>query len=121
MNITSAESQIMDVLWDGGCPLAVEQIRQSLTTDWTTATVQTLLTRLARKKAISSAKDGRRFLYSPLVRRADYVAGESESLVDRLFGGRVAHLVAQFAEREKLSDQDLEEIKRLIAGIENGR
>ena len=58
--------------------------------DWQEATVKTLLNRLLKKKAIAATRDGRRYLYRAITRRGDYVHAESTSLLDRLFGGRVA-------------------------------
>ncbi|HZF45492.1 MAG TPA: BlaI/MecI/CopY family transcriptional regulator, partial [Sphingomonadaceae bacterium] len=43
-----------------------------------------------------------------------YVGGESRRLVDRLFGGRAAPLLAHLAEAEALSDDDIAEIEALL-------
>jgi len=40
-------------------------------------------------------------------------------LLDRLFGGRVAPLVAHFSEKGKLSKKDVAELKRLIEGLDD--
>ena len=77
-------------------------------------TVKTLLSRLVAKGAVATEPEGRKFLYSPLLERADYVGGESRRLVDRLFGGRAALLFAHLAENEALTDQDLAEIETLL-------
>ena len=77
-------------------------------------TVKTLLSRLVTKGAVATETDGRRFLYTPLLERDDYLGGESRRLVDRLFGGRAAPLFAQLAEAEALSDDDIAEIERLL-------
>ena len=66
------------------------------------------------KGAVGTEPVGRRFLYTPLLERADYVGGESRRLVDRLFGGRAAPLFAHLAESEALSDDDIAEIERLL-------
>jgi BlaI family penicillinase repressor len=66
------------------------------------------------KGAVGTKPDGRRFLYHPLLERADYVGGESRRLVERLFGGRAAPLFAHLAESEALSDEDLAEIETLL-------
>jgi predicted transcriptional regulator len=89
--------------------------------DWQEPTIKTLLNRLLKKGAIRAAKDGRRYLYSPVLKREDWVHGQSRSLLDRLFGGRVAPLVAHFSEKGKLSAKDVAELKRLIGEIEDGR
>jgi predicted transcriptional regulator len=47
------------------------------------------------------------------------VHSESKTLLDRLFDGRVAPLVAHFSERRKLSKKDLAELKRLIEEIDH--
>ncbi len=121
MQISDAESIVMDALW-GRSPLSAEEI-VALTADaqgWQEATVKTLLNRLLTKKAIAAERDGRRYLYRPLVPRSDYVDAESTSLLDRLFGGRVAPLVAHFSEQRKLTKKDIAELKRLIAEIDDG-
>ncbi|HZQ61750.1 MAG TPA: BlaI/MecI/CopY family transcriptional regulator [Casimicrobiaceae bacterium] len=122
MAISEAESVVMDVLWRKH-PLSAEDVVAALagSTDWQEPTVKTLLNRLLKKKAVAAERDGRRYLYRPLLAREDYVHAESKSLLDRLFDGRLAPLVAHFSEREKLSRKDIAELKRLIAEIDNDR
>src|SRR4051812_30834454 len=104
VKITTAESLIMEVLWRTDRPLAVEDVREALTEEgWTDATIRTFLSRLVQKKAVAASKDGRRFLYRPLIARGDYVHAESKSLIDRLFDGQIEPFVAHFSEREDLS------------------
>ena len=86
---------------------------------WSGVTVKTLLNRLMKKQAITAAKEGRRYLYSPTIPRETYVNAESENLINRLFGGRIAPLVTHFSERQKLSADDIAELKKLIEEIEN--
>jgi len=122
MSISEAESVVMDVLWRKH-PLTAEEVVAALsdTTDWQEPTIKTLLNRLLKKRAIAAQRDGRRYLYRPLLVRADYVQAQSESLLDRLFDGRVAPLVAHFSQRRRLSRKDVAELKRLIEEIEHDR
>ncbi|HEY8572614.1 BlaI/MecI/CopY family transcriptional regulator [Phenylobacterium sp.] len=122
MRISAAESQVMEALWRRE-PLAAEEIFAEVgrAQGWAEGTVKTLINRLLKKKAVAAERDGRRYLYRPLVQRQDYVAAESQGLLDRLFDGRLAPLVSHFSERQKLSDEDLAELKRLIREIDNGR
>jgi predicted transcriptional regulator len=113
--ISEAEHAVIEVLWDRGTATAAEVCEAVCETrDWSLATVKTLLSRLVQKGAIETRPDGRRFIYSPLIKRADYVGGESRRLVDRLFGGRAASLVAHLAETEALTEDDLAEIEALL-------
>jgi predicted transcriptional regulator len=116
--ITEAEHAVMEALWSTA-PLTANAIAEQVgpARDWSLATVKTLLSRLVAKQAVAAKPDGKRFLYSPLVARADYVGGESRRLVDRLFGGRAAPLFAHLAETEALSEADLTEIEGLLRQI----
>ena len=46
---------------------------------------------------------------------------ESEGLLQRLFGGKVAPLVAHFSHHRKLSPQDIADLKRLIRELDDGQ
>ena len=87
--------------------------------DWQEGTVKSLLNRLLKKRAVTAARDGRRYLYSPKLNREQYVMQESKGLLDRLFDGRVAPLVAHFSEQRKLSRKDIAELKRLIGELDD--
>ncbi len=118
MQISEAESVVMDVLWQRQ-PCAAEDVVAALakTQHWQEATIKTLLNRLLKKGAIKAAKDGRRYLYTPTLQREDWVLDESQGLLERLFDGRVAPLVAHFSEHRKLSSKDIAELRTLLDGI----
>ena len=113
--ISEAEHAVMEALWEKS-PLTAADVCEKVCEQrgWSMPTVKTLLSRLVAKGAAGTEPEGRRFLYTPLLERADYVGGESRRLVDRLFGGRAAPLFAHLAESEALSDDDIAEIERLL-------
>ncbi|WP_211923121.1 BlaI/MecI/CopY family transcriptional regulator [Duganella radicis] len=113
--ISEAESLVMEVLWSDS-PRTAEDVVEALRhrQNWQEATIKTLLNRLLKKGAIQAEKEGRRFLYSPLLTRDQWVVEESSSMLERLFGGRVAPLVAHFGQHGKLSASDLNALKALI-------
>lgn len=118
--ISESEYAVMDVLWDTA-PLTATGVadRVAPAQGWTLATVKTLLSRLATKGAVSTTKDGRRYLYRPLIARNAHAQTESQRLVDRLFGGRVSPLVAHLAERDSLSPDDIAEIEVLLKALKS--
>ena len=120
MQISEAESVVMDVQWKRN-PLSAEEVVASLSgqQEWQDATVKTLLNRLLNKSAISAEKDGRRYLYAPFLQRDAWVQGESESLLARMFGGRVAPLVAHFSEQRKLSRKDIADLRKLLEELDD--
>jgi predicted transcriptional regulator len=119
MKISSAESVVMEAVWRRS-PLSAEEISGEVAAPqaWTEATVKTLINRLLKKHALSATRDGRRFLYRPLVARADYVQAESQGLLDRLFDGRLAPLVSHLSQSRSLTAEDVAELKKLIEGFE---
>ena len=120
--ISAAESQVMEALWAQG-PMTAEEIVQTVgpAQAWGEATVKTLINRLLKKKALASERSGGRAIYRPVVSREEYVTGESQGLLDRLFDGRLAPLVSHFSERQKLSPDDLADLKRLIRELDDER
>ncbi|MBX3486236.1 BlaI/MecI/CopY family transcriptional regulator [Phenylobacterium sp.] len=117
--ISGAESQIMEALWASG-QMTADEIVQSVgpRQGWGEATVKTLINRLLKKKALASERTGGRAIYRTLVSREDYVTGESQGLLDRLFGGQVAPLVAHYAQHRALSAEEVARLKTLIAEFE---
>ena len=120
MRISDAESLVMQALWERA-PQGADEIAAVVgpAQGWQEATVKTLLNRLLRKRAIAAERDGRRYLYRPLLARTDYVHAESTSLLERLFDGQVSALVAHFSRRERLSRQEIDEIRALIEEIDH--
>lgn len=120
--ISEAESVVMEVLWQSS-PIATEDVVTALKSqqDWQEPTIKTLLNRLLRKRAISAQREGRRYLYSPILQREQWLSSESKGLLDRLFGGRVAPFVAHFSKQRKLTKKDLADLKRLIEELDNER
>jgi len=120
-SITDAESVVMEVLWRYSTPVPTETVVAALEGEqrWQEATIKTLLNRLLKKKIIRAQKDGRRFLYSPVIMRDQWVLNVSKGLLDRLFAGRVAPLAAHFSRHGKLTKRDVTELKRLIAEIDD--
>lgn len=118
--ISEAEQAVMEVLWRES-PLTAADVaaRVDRSRGWSMRTVKTLLSRLLAKGVLAHEEDGRRYLYSPAIRREDYVRQESGRLIDRMFGGRVTPLVAHLAESDRLTRQDIEEIEALLKELKS--
>jgi predicted transcriptional regulator len=119
--LSKSEQRVLDVLWSEH-PLTAGQVieRVQQLTGWHPSTIKTLLTRLLDKEAVGRRKDGGRFFYRPLITRDAMLIKESEGLLKRFFDGKMAPLVAHFAERRKLSKHDVEEIEKVLAKLKDG-
>ncbi len=120
MQISGAESKIMEALWRRG-PLVVDDILAEVAgpQSWSDATVKTLIGRLLKKKAIESTRVHGRACYRALIERDAYVLSESRGLLDRLFGGELAPFVSHFTDRRLLSAEDRARLKALIEKLDD--
>ncbi|MPY23385.1 BlaI/MecI/CopY family transcriptional regulator [Shewanella psychropiezotolerans] len=113
--ISNSELAVLNILWESS-PISSNEVVKKLadSNEWHEKTVKTLLNRLVKKQAIGFQKKGRGYLYSPLINQSEYQIKESQSFVERMFSGRIAPLVAGFAKENKLSAEDVAELKTLI-------
>lgn len=117
--ISEAEWKIMKVLW-AKSPQGAYDIVEALAKaeHWHANTIKTLLSRLHRKKALRVKKYKNLFLYYPLVSEEACIHAESESFLQRLFGGSAKPLLVHFAKEHRLSTADLEELRGILEGKE---
>jgi predicted transcriptional regulator len=118
--ISGAESQVMEILWDQE-PRTTDEIVEAAVArhGWGPATVKTLINRLLKKKALKSERAEGRTVYRALLSREDYLATESQSLLDRLFDGQLTPLVAHYAGRRGLTTEERARLKALIEEIDD--
>lgn len=119
-NISDTEWEVMKVVW-AKAPLSAAEIIAALNSvdpTWHPKTAKTLLNRLVKKKALGYQKEGRAYYYRPLVRETDCAVAESESFLERVFGGSLKPMLAHLVERKKLTTAEIRELKRLLDGKE---
>lgn len=99
--------------------MSADAVANTLATssDWSFATIKTLLGRLMKKKAIAAKVDGRRFIYEALITRDEYLSEESGRFVDRFYGGKLAPLVSHFSESKRLSKEDVAALKKILGDL----
>jgi BlaI family penicillinase repressor len=114
-DISEAEWKIMKVLWKHS-PQPAYDIIQTLAKSeaWQPNTIKTLLGRLHRKKALGVKQYKNLYLYYPLVSQEDCVHAETRSFLDRVFDGSVKPLLVHFVKKQKLTEEDIAELKRLL-------
>ena len=113
--ISDAEWQVMKVLW-AKSPITANEIvdRLSDATPWKPKTIRTLINRLVTKNAIAFDKQGRQFLYYPLLEEAASVRAETQSFISRIRTSTLKPMLAAFLEDENLSKEEIEELKTIL-------
>jgi len=107
--------RIMQVLWKQKKATARE-IAKALNENEEVAhsTVQTLLRKLEAKQAVAHEVEDRTFIFYPLVEERKARRSATRELIDRVFGGSIAGLMAHLLENEKVPPAELKKIRKLI-------
>lgn len=113
--ISDAEFEVMDVIWKFA-PISTNEITDRLarTKNWSPKTIYTMLSRLEKKGVIVHEKESRVFVYTPCVRKEQYIEAESRTLADRFFDGAMNRMVVSFLDQKELSSEDLDELQRIL-------
>lgn len=114
--ISDTEWEVMRVVW-AKHPITGAKVIEDLAANdpsWHPKTARTLLARLVQKKVLGYRAQGRSYVYTPLVSQSECVRAAGESFVTRVFGGSLRPLLAHFVEQQKLTEEDLEDLQRLL-------
>ncbi len=110
-----SDSELMRIIWDNGGSALYAQIMEELVRtghSWQKNTVITLLSRLVEKGLLRTNKIGRRNEYTAIVSEEDYQAAQTRTFLNKLYEGSAKGLVATLIQKEMLSAEDYEELRR---------
>ena len=79
-----------------------------------------MLLRLVKKGALANEKQGRSFVYTPLVGAEEYRLQASHRFLDRLYDGALGSMVLNFIEQDQLSEEEIQSLKALLDGMDKG-
>lgn len=115
LTLTEAELPIMEVLWDKGVA-TVGEVAEGLSKDRAVAynTVLTLMRILERKGYVQHTKDGRAFVYQPVVDRGEASRTAVRQLLNRFFNDSPELLVLNLLHDEAMDEQEIERLRGLI-------
>jgi predicted transcriptional regulator len=121
LNLTEGELPLMQVLWEKR-RATVGDVVASLSADPPLAysTVLTTLRILETKGYVRHTKEGRAFVYEPIVVQEEASRKALDTLVNRFFGGSCELLVVNLLKEETIGGAELARIKKLITESEQG-
>ena len=121
VTLSASEWRVMEVLWTGPRTL-MELVRElGASAGWAKSTVTTMVRRMEEKGLISYEQSGRAKVFRPAVTREAVAAAETDSLLRRAYHGSVGLLVNAMAERESLTQADIDELYAVLRRAEEGR
>ncbi|SDC15795.1 BlaI family transcriptional regulator, penicillinase repressor [Terribacillus halophilus] len=113
-NISESEWEIMKVLWENA-PLTANEVVEALAkADWKPKTIRTLLDRLTKKKVVGVNKEHRVYSFYPLYAESECQRAEAKSFIDRIYGGTMKSMLAQFIEEDALSEEEMMELRQML-------
>jgi BlaI family transcriptional regulator, penicillinase repressor len=115
VTLTNHELRLMNVLWDKQNATVADIVGALAPPPLAYTTVMTTLGTLEDKGYVSHAKAGRAFVYRPLVERSEAATSLLDTLLERFFGSSPGVLALTLLEDERLSDEDIANVKRAIA------
>ncbi len=118
LQITDAEYVIMKVLWENEPCTSGEIVEEvSKEQEWNDKTIRTLINRLISKGAVKAEKtNSKAFIYSSLVSKKDYIKVENSNFINKLYGGSIKLMLASFVENNKLSKEEIQNLKDILEG-----
>lgn len=108
------ELQIMNVVWDRG-KATVHDVKNALSRRKPAySTILTMMRKLEAKGYLEHEVDGRTYVYRPLISQQAVRQGVLGDLVERLFEGSTSLLLTSLVEQNRISENELREIRKLI-------
>lgn len=108
-----AELEIMKILWKTDSPCTSNQILEGLygIKDWKLSSLMTALSRLAQKGFVCCDRSTRTNYYTALITEEDYKLTESQNFLARLYDSSIQKLVAGLYQGNRISEDDLKELR----------
>jgi len=113
--LSDTEMELMEVIWECDPPVTSTELLSIFAQrgkEWKAQTISTFLSRLVDKGALEAKRYGRTNKYVPLISPKDYKLAETQHVLDGLYQGSVKNLIAALYDGDKLSDEDVAELKQ---------
>lgn len=114
LKLAAVESRFAEIIWQNE-PLSSKELvkltEQEL--NWKKSTTYTVLKRLGQRGIFQNQKG----VVTSLISKEAYYAAQSEHFVAETFSGSLPAFLAAFTTRKKLSEDELDEMQKLIDQI----
>lgn len=120
--ISEAEFEVMKIVWQYA-PISTNEITERLmkTTSWGPKTIQTLIKRLTNKGALTYEKEGRVYVYTPLVKENEYISQQSNSFLRRFYDGDITAMLSAYIKNDRLSAEEIGTLRSILDTADKDR
>lgn len=111
LRLGAVEARFADIVW-ANAPMTTKELVAICERElnWKRTTTYTVLKKLCERGLFLTEQSK----VSVLIERDEFFAMQSEKFVDDTFGGSLPAFIAAFASRKKPSEDEIEEIRRMI-------
>ncbi|NAS32222.1 BlaI/MecI/CopY family transcriptional regulator [Flavobacteriaceae bacterium R38] len=117
--LTKAEEEVMQLLWKLEKANVAALINELPEPKPAYNTISTIVRILESKGFVGHEKEGKGYLYFPLVKKAEYSNQSINKLIDGYFQGSFKSMVSFFMKKNDLSISELQDILKDINDKEN--
>lgn len=117
--VSDYELELMKAIWANGGTALYAEIVEALAekgNNWTKNTIITLLARLIEKELLKTNKIGRKNKYIAVVPEGEYQALQTKTFLDKMYEGNAKGLVSTLIQKDLLSPDDYEDLKKYWKG-----
>lgn len=115
---SETERELMEAIWSCTPPVTSSELLDMFKEKgkaWKAQTISTFLSRLVDKGALTVTRQGRTNYYEPLLLPEDYKLQKTKTVLDGLYQGSVKNLVSAMYDGDKLSEEDIAELKQWLS------
>lgn len=113
IKLFDSELRLMEIIWSKS-PISAKEVSLIAAKEigWNKNTTYTVLKKLVEKNAVKRIDPN--FICEPLITRDQVQSEETRKLIDRLYEGSLKTFFSSFLQKEKLSEEEIEELKKII-------
>lgn len=117
IKLFDSELKVMDILWKEG-NVSAKHVADVLTKElgWNKNTTYTLIKRCIKKGAIERSEPN--FMCHALIPKEEVQEAETNELINKIYDGSADKLFAALLSRKKLSVEEIEKLKKIVADLE---
>ena len=121
IDLTEAEWNVMESLWEKS-PMTGGEVAQQLgkKVGWNRSTSLTLLSRLEAKGAVSANCEGKKKMFSAVLRREDAALHETEDFLSRVYNGSLSMMVSSLTKKQALPQSEIDKLYAMLKDLEGG-
>ena len=116
--LTKTEEQIMELLWAAKAPMTFREIMDIATSEWKkewkVQTLNTFLLGLQKMELVGAEKGASCNYYYALCTKEQHIHNWTKKMVAECYGNSFSRFVAAFVGDGKLSEEEAEELKKLL-------